>query len=471
MFGRLVRKELLHHLLDLRFLVVFALCALLSVLSVHVGGRNYSRRLQEYSEVSESTRQAFQKGSLSKGRLWDMTWVGIRWHRRPEVLSPVVYGLSGALGQEVNIKYQQPSEFEASPFETDPTYALFEVLDMAYVVKVCMSLAVLLFTFDAVCGEKEGGTLRLYASFAVPRSRLALAKLAGATVAIWTPFVFAFLLVSLTLALSPGVGLQTADWGRMAALTGVFGLYLTVFAAFGLWVSALTHRRMTAFLALLSLWAVWVFVVPSLAVDAARRLAPARSSFDLQKQAGTMHWETRMNQASEKRAYHQRNPVKDWSALSTPDRQTIQDALNKIEGRWDAEYHARLGDLQKERRHQLRRQQRLALFLMALSPLGAVTYASTDLARTGFIQQERIEDAVNAYRISLSQYVLEKTRKALGRTFEGVNLTDFVWFTYQDRDSLGECLSRNAFHILNLALLAIVGFAGAYVAILRYDVR
>lgn len=184
-----------------------------------------------------------------------------------------------------------------------------------------------------------------------------------------------------------------------------------------------------------------------------------------------MHWETRLNQASEKRTYYQRNPVKDWSALSTADRQVIQDALSKIESRWDAEYHARLGDMQKERRNRLRRQQRIAVFLMAISPLGAVSYASTDLARTGFMQQERIEDAVNAYLISLSQYVQEKTRMALGRTFEGVDLTDFVWFTYQDNDSLGQCLSRNAFHILNLALLAVLGFAGAYVAVLRYDVR
>ncbi len=36
---------------------------------------------------------------------------------------------------------------------------------------------------------------------------------------------------------------------------------------------------------------------------------------------------------------------------------------------------------------------------------------------------------------------------------------------------VGECLSRNAFRILNLIILAVLGFVGAYVAILRYDVR
>ena len=60
---------------------------------------------------------------------------------------------------------------------------LFGVLDLAFIVKVVLSLCVLLFTYDAICGEKEQGTLRLYASYPVSRSAQALAKLAGSTVA------------------------------------------------------------------------------------------------------------------------------------------------------------------------------------------------------------------------------------------------------------------------------------------------
>jgi hypothetical protein len=105
--------------------------------------------------------------------------------------------------------------------------------------------------------------------------------------------------------------------------------------------------------------------------------------------------------------------------------------------------------------------------LSAVSPLGAVSFASMDLARTGFVQQEQIENALNAHLIYLGRFIQEK------QFFQGENpvLTDFSRFTYQDNETLGECLSRNAFHILNLALLAVLGFAGAYVSILRYDVR
>ncbi len=48
---------------------------------------------------------------------------------------------------------------------------------------------------------------------------------------------------------------------------------------------------------------------------------------------------------------------------------------------------------------------------------------------------------------------------------------EFSVSTNRNSDTIGECLSRNLFHVLNLVLMAVVGFARAYVSILRYDVR
>ncbi len=458
MFARLVQKELLSYLLDFRFIALFAICALLSALSVYVGTRNYVTRLQEYNAVSESNRRTAQEWLQSN--LTEFEWMGYGWNRRPEVLSPVVHGLSGVLGKEVTIKYDNPPQFVASLFETDPIYALFGVLDLAFIVKVVLSLTVLLFTYDAICGEKEGGTLRLYASFPVPRSHLALAKLVGATVAVLTPFLFAYLLAAAVLSLSSGAELLGEDWGRMAALMGMFVLYLAVFAAFGLWGSALTHRRMTAFLGLLGLWTVWLFVVPNLAVRAARGLTPVESTYDLERQAGALRWENRKERQAEIKTYWQRNRVENWNALPEVRRREIMEGARKTQERLDMAFYSRLKDLQTKRRNDMRQEQRLAMALSATSPMSAVTFVSMDLARTGYIQQEQIEDALSAHLIYMSRVIRGQEDPA-----------HFSWFTYQDRETVGECLSRNAIHILNLTLLAIAGFAGAYVAILRYDVR
>ena len=465
MFTRLVQKELLHHLLDLRFVAVFAICALLSALSIYVGSQNYLLQLRDYAQVSETNRRTLQEVT-NRGNLWQFLWVGYSWNRRPEALSPVVYGLSGTLGKEVHVQYQQPVEFEFSLFETDPIHALFGVLDLAFIVKVILSLAVLLFTYDAVCGEKEGGTLRLYASFPAPRSTLALAKLVGSTAAVLVPFAFACLLASAALALSPGMGLQGGDWMRVGALMGVFGLYLTAFAAFGLCASALTHRRMTAFLGLLGLWTLWLFVVPNLSVRASRSLTPVESAYDLERRCSALRWEIRGKRQAEGEAYWRRNPVQDWNALPEARQKELMEGIRQIESRWDAEFYSRLTRIQADRRNQIRGQQRLTAILSAISPLGAVSFASMDLARTGFVQQEQIEKALNAHLIYLGRFIQEKQLQQGDPV-----LTDFSPFTYQDRETLGECLSRNASHVLNLALLTVLGFAGAYVFILRYDVR
>ena len=152
-------------------------------------------------------------------------------------------------------------------------------------------------------------------------------------------------------------------------------------------------------------------------------------------------------------------------------REAWRDARYRIDSKWDSEYLTRLRELQTERRNRLRGQLRLGAALSAVSPFGAMRLVSTDLARTGPVQQEWVEDALNAYLIHLGAYVRDKMRRTSGGTFQGVDLADFSWFTYRDEEPVGECLARNVFPILNLILLAILGFAGAYAAILRYDVR
>ena len=167
--------------------------------------------------------------------------------------------------------------------------------------------------------------------------------------------------------------------------------------------------------------------------------------------------------------------IHSWHQVDTQGdniRQEIRNAYHEIEVRWDQDYISALVRIQADRRNQKSRQQRLAVALSALSPLSSLSFVSMDLARTGLVQQERIEDAINACLIYLTQYVQAKNRMNTGPSiWRGSDLKDFSPFTYQDADTIGECLYRNVYHVLSLAVLAVLGFAGAYVAILRYDVR
>jgi ABC-type transport system involved in multi-copper enzyme maturation permease subunit len=460
MFGRLVQKEILNQLLDFRFVVVFVLCAALAALAAYIGSENYAYQLDQHTSVSEKNDGAVRSE-------FDLTWNGHRWNRRPEVLSAVVFGLSGDLGQEVLIQYRRLLHFEASLFATDPIHALFGILDLAFVVKVVLSLCVLVFTYDAICGEKEAGTLRLCASFPVPRWTLALAKLTGGALAMLLPLVLAFLLVSLVLALLPTMDLTAQDWARAALLMCAFALYLTVFSAFGLCLSALSHRRMTAFLGLLGLWTAWLFVVPNLGIELAHRLAPSTSVYDLERRVGWLKDEILKDRQAEMSTYWQRQGELDWDALPKARKEELLEGESRIDARSDDVLYARLGSLKRAWRNALHREEGLARVLSSLSPLSAVSMATMDLARTGPAQQEQIETALDGYLIQLADFIHVQQ----ARVWEDREYRTYPRFTFRPNGSVGECLARNAMNILNLILLAILGFAGAYVAILRYDVR
>jgi hypothetical protein len=426
--GRLIRKELLGYLLDFRFVAIFLLSVLLSVLSVDVGVKNYGHRLEQQRVVS-SANKARLATALEKGGgrgVWDLTRQGIIWNREPETLSPVVFGMSGKLGSEVHIQYPYPPSYEDSLFSVDPIHALFGILDFSFIVKVILSLCVLLLTYDTVCGEKESGTFRLTASFPVSRSSLALSKLASATIGGLVPLLFSFLLLS-----------------------------------------AVTHRRMTAFLALMGLWTVWVFIVPNLGLRIAQSVEPVASAYELKRQSHALRWETNLARNREQSAYWELNKVANWDSISASEQQRLRDGEREIRDKWDTDYAGRIGGLFANRRNQLRAQQHILTVLSAISPLGAVSHTTMDLARTGLIQQEQIEDAANAYSTYLARYIQRKR----AAHWENRQMGDFSWFSFKYMDTVGDCLVRNAFFILNLVMLSILGFVGAYVGILRYDVR
>ena len=472
MFRRILQKELLHHLLDLRFIAVMALCVLLSLLSVYVGTRTYQKQKVEYSTAFERNRSHIENITQHRGWLRPLLAYGYTWNRGPETLSPLVYGMSGKLGQEVRIYHRRLLTFSRSLFSIDPIRALFGMLDFAFVVKFILSLCVLLLTFDAVCGEKESGTLRIFSSFPVARSTLALGKLAGSTIAVLVPFVLSYLLASLVLAFSPELEIEGDELGRMAALLGVFILYLTVFAAFGLWASALTQRRLTSLLALLGLWTLWVFIVPNLAVRAARSVEPVAIIYNQEREAARIGPRIRAEMAGEgesvQEAFGRRHGLatsEDWTSIS-----------DELYGEWmkvnrlantetEERYYTHLRPLVEKRQNEIQKQNHLAQVLAAVSPLGAVSFVSIDLARTGILQQERLKKALDRHWSYLAGFMREK------RAEEHPDLSGFVPFDYKDEETVLDCLSRNVFGILNLVLLAVLGFVGAYVAILRYDVR
>ena len=94
-----------------------------------------------------------------------------------------------------------------------------DFIDFTFIFQVVLSLFAILFTYDAINGERESGTLRLTYSCPVPRATYLLAKLAGA----WTGLVVPLLIpvaLAILLVLVMNVPVDSTHWYRILALLG-----------------------------------------------------------------------------------------------------------------------------------------------------------------------------------------------------------------------------------------------------------
>lgn len=463
-FFRLLRKEFALLFLDNRFLTVFGLCALLSVVSVTLGARTYQTNLRETASVTESSRRLFQE-SMERVGFYDLYRTGYWWSRRPEKLSPLVHGQSGTQPRDAQIRYGRPAQYATSHFETDPVNAFYGVLDLSFIVTVVLSLCALLFTHDVVCGEKEAGTLALVASFPISRAAVASGKILGAALAVMLPFLLAVLLSVASLSAFSDIAIDMDDWLRVVGITLVFGLHLSAFVASGVLVSALVARRITAFIVLLGLWTCWVFLIPNLANRMGRGFVEVEGHFEMTRRATSLEQEI-SNGLDEERREHWAS-VTDWRALSEARRQELNDGNAIIEKRWAGELRTRLGSMVSGHSNRLRARNEVAGLLALLSPVGSATVLTEDLARTGPASLARAERALAAYYIVLDGYVIEKRRTWI----DELDLSDFPWFQGIQQEAASAVIVRNVPAILSLILLSALLFSAAFVAILKYDVR
>ena len=115
-----------------------------------------------------------------------------------------------------------------------------------------LALAALLFSFDGISGEKEGGTLKLQLSSGSSRIAILLGKLLGRWSLVVVPFVLLFAAAAVIVSLLPEVTADPTYWAAVAMIMLLSGLYALVFVAFAVDVLylvpvALVYNRVKEF--------------------------------------------------------------------------------------------------------------------------------------------------------------------------------------------------------------------------------
>lgn len=468
MLRDIIRKEILDNITSPKFVFTFLLCTILILVSVYTGVTNYGAERKEYTAALALNKKNLE----SQPNYNSLAGIGVKVNKPPQVLGTVVNGIEEAVGRVAPVNIAADPNLVDSKYSSNPVFAVFGPLDLMFIVKIVLSLFAILFTYDAIVGEKERGTLKLALSNDVPRDRLILGKAIGGYISLLIPLLIPLIMSLLILLIAPNIHLAGQDWLRLLLIFLMFFLYLSVFFSLGLFVSARTSRSSTSFLVLLFAWVVIVMVIPKLAVIVASQARPIPSVHEV-----TAKKDAFLQQIQQEGQKTAREWIQQQQAEATKDPKGFQDRLRKyIEDlQQDLTSQIDANNAAIERDYQLKKgaQQTLAVNLSRISPASALTFGSMTLARTGIDEFDRFLASVRSYKPVYTKWINSKFGESINfQTGEmaTISIEDMPQHVLEP-ERLSRSLLRTLPDFGLMAVMILVFFVGAYASFLRYDVR
>ncbi|HEV8539446.1 MAG TPA: ABC transporter permease subunit [Bacteroidota bacterium] len=488
MISTVVTKELKAIILTPKFTATFAVCSLLMLLSVYVGINEYRASTKQYETATQLARQEMREQS---------SWMGLmnRTYRVPDPMQIFVSGVNYDVGRWSAVNQFSTVKLRHSAYSDDPIFAVFRFVDFSFIVTVVLSLFALLFTYDAINGERESGTLQLTFSNAVPRAQYILGKLIGSWLGLVIPLALPVTLAILMMFIYR-IPLTPEHWSRFGLILGAGLLYFTVFIAIGLFISAVTRHSSTSFLVALVIWVLAVLIIPRAGVIGAGQLVPVPSVAEIEGQHDAYakqrwqhlndengkRWQERNAQMSnftkEEREKYRDDHLWAWMEEDDSARKAMQKETDR---------HA--VKLNEDLRNRQATQQELAFILSRFSPASSFQLTAMNLAGTNIDLKSRYEDAISVYRETFNKFTEKKQKESGGMggirvTFDSdagfkfdvprergsLNLGDMPQFTAPAR-SLREVLPPTMIDVGLMSLYAMAAFVAAFLGFLRYDVR
>jgi ABC-type transport system involved in multi-copper enzyme maturation permease subunit len=249
----IITKEIRENLATSRFSVLTGLMFILMAISVFVSYGDFHQRMENYNILRPAPTEQ-NKIILP-----------------PEPLSIFAKGLDANAGRLYTIS-TIGIEVESNQESINRLFALFTVPDFLFVIKVVLALIAILFSFDAVSGEREQGTLKLILTGRVSRISIVLGKFAGRFLLVFAPFLVFSLMSAIIVSLLPDVTAGTEFRERFLLILIASGLYVAAFTAIGVLMSSLVPRSATALALGIAAWVLLVFVIPQLGAATARTI-------------------------------------------------------------------------------------------------------------------------------------------------------------------------------------------------------
>ena len=333
-------------------------------------------------------------------------------------------------------------------------------VDWAFIIAYVLSLIALLFTFDAISGEREHGTLRLMLANSVPRHTVLISKFLGALISVSIPFTLAALMNLLMVSTASGVHLNIEAWGRLGIIFFIALLYTCFFLALGLLVSARVQRSAVSLVILLLMWVTFVVFMPSTLASIASEFSPSMPSDEK-----WMRYYQRHNELRDRYGYYLYSDKVDQKTLTAKSEFYTKD----VEMRESLNREFLTGKIA---------QVQYARSITRTSPATLLQHLLESFAGTGFARHLQFVENVERYARQYREFVVDIDRSD-SESFHIIGVREGMTKKkvlpaavpkFEDTLSLSKDFNDSAMEVLLLTLFVIVLLSGAYLAFVRVEV-
>ena len=468
MIWHITKRELYDNLNSLRFALATVLLFGLMLTNAVVHLREHPVRVQKYhNAVTESLNRL-----RSRTNLYDIAQQGPgSLYKKPSslhfcadggnpFLSDVVNGGFYAWATDGLAGFWQLNYIPATPNSKNIRPDTIKI-DWGFVIGYVLSLIAILFTFDSISGERERGTLRLMLANSVPRHTILIGKFLGALMSISIPFVLAVLTNLLVISTSSDVQLGTDAWSRLGIIFFIAILYLCLFLALGLLVSARVRQSAASLVILLLTWVTFVVFMPNTLASIASGFSTPMTSDEFLERRQQLNIELR-----------------DEYDARLQDTREYPAKRMELGGEYVTKDAAERERLSQELLDQQHAQIQLARSVTRISPVVLVQHLLEVFAGTGFERHQQFVENVQRYAREYREFVSDMDRAdpdslhIIGM-HEGMSkkpISPESIPTFEDTLSLSRDFNAAAIDLLLLALFFVVLLSSAYMVFVRVEV-
>ena len=489
MIWQIAKREILDNLTRFRFALTLILVMALMVMNALIFvSSQYPRRIAEYSE---DTNQAVESLKTKISNLSELAVKGPGYLYKP--VSPLTFI---AMGEDANLpkrvegsssggygigmttpdfsfRYSWSAnwwlQYPQHTSRTNDSLPNFTELDWTFIIGLVMSFMAVLFTYDAISGERETGTLSLLMSNSVSRATVLLGKFIGAFLTILIPLFIGGLLNLMIINASRLMSLSGGEWARIGIIFVISAVYISMFLWLGLFISSQFSNSSSSLLTLLLIWIVFVVLIPNTMGVLASGFQQVSSRSEISRIQKAKEDEIDNRYKGGDKLYRTGSPsdtppkievLRMWADYLNEH----ADAKNSINGEHLNKQFAQVAFTQQ---------------ITRLSPAAIYKYALESLSGTGFARHKRFVQQARRYRQQFVDFIKSEDRgdnesHHVYLVKEGLSQRPVAFNSipkFSEKLTVGTTFKGALLDLMLLVSLALLLFMAAVLAFMRSDVK